>query len=163
MPVLNALEHGTRCVVTTRDGQIVSGWFRGIEVAHGDQAILVESTASTHSVPVESVLSASTPDRRGSRRTSRAPLWEGLDVSNKLHVGNLTFDTTSADLVNLFTDHGAVKEATVVTDHHSGRSRGFGFVELATPEEAKTAIGALDGRNLDGRDLTVAIAKPRSQ
>ena len=161
--MLNALEHGTRCVVTTRDGQIVTGWFRGIEVPHGDQSILVESTASTHSIPVESVLTASTRDRRRSRRTRRAPRGKGLDVFNKLHVGNLTFDTTAADLEMLFARHGAVNGATVVSDHQSGRSRGFGFVEMATPEEAKTAIGALDGHTHDGRDLTVAIAKPRSR
>ena len=51
----------------------------------------------------------------------------------------------------------------MVTDLHSGRSRGFGFVEMATPDEAKTAISALDGFNVDGRDMTVAIAKPRSR
>lgn len=161
MPVLNALEHGTRCVVTTRDGQIVNGWFRGIEVPHGDQSILVASTEATHSIPVESVLTTSTLDPRGSRTTSQAR--KGLDMFNRLHVGNLSFDTTAADLVNLFAGHGAVKDATVVTDQHSGRSRGFGFVEMVTPEEANTAIGALDGHNLDGRDLTVAIAKPRSR
>lgn len=82
---------------------------------------------------------------------------------SKLHVGNLTFDTTSADLKALFAQHGEVKEATVVTDRHSGRSRGFGFVEMATPAEAKTAIGALDGHSVDGRQLTVAIARPRSR
>jgi RNA recognition motif-containing protein len=83
--------------------------------------------------------------------------------ATKLHVGNLTFDTTEADLQTLFAQQGDVKEATIVADRHSGRSRGFGFVEMASPEEAKTAIGALDGHNLDGRDLTVAIAKPRSR
>ncbi len=82
---------------------------------------------------------------------------------SNLHVGNLTFDTTSADLQALFGQQGEVKSVEVVTDLHSGRSRGFGFVEMATPDDAKTAIGALDGHNIDGRDITVAIAKPRSR
>ncbi len=82
---------------------------------------------------------------------------------SNLHVGNHTFDTTTADLWTLFAQQGDVKEAQVVTDLHSGRSRGFGFVEMATPDEAKTAISALDGHNVDGRDITVAIAKPRSR
>ena len=59
--MLNALERGARCVVTTRDMRIVVGWFRGIEVAHSDRAILVETDGSTQSIPVESVLSASGP------------------------------------------------------------------------------------------------------
>ncbi len=80
---------------------------------------------------------------------------------SNLHVGNLNFDTTTADLQSLFAQQGEVKKAEVVTDLHSGRSRGFGFVEMATPDDAKTAIGALDGHNVDGRDITVAIAKPR--
>jgi len=84
-------------------------------------------------------------------------------VFSNLHVGNHTFDTTTADLRTLFAQQGDVKEAQVVTDLHSGRSRGFGFVEMATPDEAKTAISALDGHNVDGRDITVAIAKPRSR
>ena len=81
---------------------------------------------------------------------------------SNLHVGNLNFDTTTADLRSLFAQQGEVKKAEVVTDLDSGRSRGFGFVEMATPDDAKAAIGALDGHNVDGRDITVAIAKPRS-
>ncbi len=81
---------------------------------------------------------------------------------SNLHVGNLNFDTTTADLQSLFAQQGEVNKAEVVTDLHSGISRGFGFVEMATPDEAKTAISALDGHDVDGRDITVAIAKPRS-
>ncbi len=81
---------------------------------------------------------------------------------SKLHVGNLNIDTTSADLRTLFGQQGEVTKTHVVTDPHSGRSRGFGFVAMATPDEAKTAISALDGHDVDGRDITVAIAKPRS-
>jgi RNA recognition motif-containing protein len=82
---------------------------------------------------------------------------------SNLHIGNLTFDISTADLRALFAQQGEVKEAEVVTDLHSGRSRGFGFVEMATQDDAKAAISALDGHNVDGRDITVAITKPRSR
>jgi RNA recognition motif-containing protein len=84
-------------------------------------------------------------------------------MSNNLFVGNLTFDTTSADLQTLFAQHGEVKKAQVIAERDSGRSRGFGFVEMATSEEATAAIDSLNGHNLDGRDLTVNIAKERSR
>lgn len=82
---------------------------------------------------------------------------------NRLHVGNLTVECTATDLETLFAEHGSVTEALVVTDQYSGVSRGYGFVEMATPNDAKTAIGALDGYAMGGRELTVAIAKPRSR
>jgi RNA recognition motif-containing protein len=84
-------------------------------------------------------------------------------MSSNLYVGNLTFNTTSADLESLFGRHGEVKSAQVITDRDTGRSRGFGFVEMATTEGAKAAIDALNGRNVDGRDLTVNVAKERSR
>lgn len=84
-------------------------------------------------------------------------------MSSNLYVGNLTFNTTSADLQALFAQHGEVKKAQVITDRDTGRSRGFGFVEMATSEEAKAAIDSLNGHNLDGRDLTVDVAKERSR
>jgi len=84
-------------------------------------------------------------------------------MSSNLYVGNLTFNTTSADLQTLFAEHGEVKKAQVITDRDTGRSRGFGFVEMATADEAKAAIDSLNGRNVDGRDLTVNIAKERSR
>jgi len=84
-------------------------------------------------------------------------------MSSNLYVGNLTFNTTSADLEKLFAEHGTVEKAQVITDRDSGRSRGFGFVEMATSEEAKAAIDSLNGRNVDGRDLTVNVAKERSR
>ncbi len=84
-------------------------------------------------------------------------------MSNNLYVGNLTFDTSSADLESLFATHGAVSKAQVVTDRDSGRSRGFGFVEMATAEAAQAAIDALDGHSVDGRQLTVNVAKQRSR
>jgi RNA recognition motif-containing protein len=84
-------------------------------------------------------------------------------MSSNLYVGNLTFSTTSADLETLFAQHGEVEKAQVITDRDTGRSRGFGFVEMATSEEAKAAIDSLNGHNLDGRDLTVNVAKERSR
>ena len=84
-------------------------------------------------------------------------------MSNNLYVGNLTFNTTSADLEALFAEHGQVTKAQVITDRDTGRSRGFGFVEMASDEDARKAIGALNGRNVDGRDLTVNVAKERSR
>jgi RNA recognition motif-containing protein len=84
-------------------------------------------------------------------------------MSSNLYVGNLTFSTTSADLERLFAQHGEVEKAQVITDRDTGRSRGFGFVEMATSEEAKAAIDSLNGHNLDGRDLTVNVAKERSR
>ena len=84
-------------------------------------------------------------------------------MSNNLYVGNLTFDTSSADLESLFGAHGEVSKAQVITDRDSGRSRGFGFVEMATAEAAQAAIDALDGHDVDGRQLTVNVAKQRSR
>ncbi len=84
-------------------------------------------------------------------------------MSKNLYVGNLTFNTTSADLERLFAAHGEVEKAQVITDRDTGRSRGFGFVEMATAESANAAIEALDGHNVDGRALTVNVAKERSR
>jgi RNA recognition motif-containing protein len=84
-------------------------------------------------------------------------------MSNNLYVGNLTFNTTSSDLESLFAPHGEVTKAQVITDRDSGRSRGFGFVEMATAEGAEAAIGVLNGHSVDGRQLTVNVAKERSR
>lgn len=84
-------------------------------------------------------------------------------MSSNVYVGNLSFGTTSADLESLFAPHGEITKAQVVMDRDSGRSRGFGFVEMASAEGAQAAIDALNGHNLDGRDLTVNIAKERSR
>jgi RNA recognition motif-containing protein len=88
---------------------------------------------------------------------------EGALMSNNLFVGNLAFDTSTADLESLFSAHGEVSKAQVITDRDSGRSRGFGFVEMATADAAQAAIDALDGHSLDGRQLTVNVAKERSR
>jgi RNA recognition motif-containing protein len=84
-------------------------------------------------------------------------------MSSNLYVGNLTFNTTTADLETLFAQHGDVKKAQVINDRDTGRSRGFGFVEMESQEGASAAISALNGTDLDGRDLNVSIAKERSR
>jgi len=84
-------------------------------------------------------------------------------MSTNIYVGNLTFQTNNADLEALFAPHGEVTRATVITDRDTGRSRGFGFVEMGTAEAATAAIEALNGKSVDGRDLTVNVAKERSR
>ncbi len=83
--------------------------------------------------------------------------------NNKLFVGNLSFNTTQNDLQDMFAAHGSVVETNLMMDRESGRSRGFGFVTMSTPEEAQAAITALSGKTVDGRALTVNIAKPREE
>ena len=84
-------------------------------------------------------------------------------MSNKLFVGNLSFNTTENDLQDMFAAHGTVQEANLMMDRDSGRPRGFGFVTMSTPEEAQTAINALNGKEIDGRALTVNVARPREE
>src|SRR5262245_52909800 len=82
-------------------------------------------------------------------------------MAQKLYVGNLTFDSTEDELLQLFSQYGEVQSAQIVTDRDTGRSRGFGFVEMATggPE----AIAALNGQDFKGRTLTVKEARPRKE
>jgi hypothetical protein len=82
-------------------------------------------------------------------------------MSTKLFVGNLSFNTTENDLQDAFAAHGTVVEANLMMDRVSGRPRGFGFITMSSPEEAQRAIDALNGKQLDGRALTVNIARPR--
>ncbi len=84
-------------------------------------------------------------------------------MTTNIYVGNLTFATTSADLEALFSPHGVVARAQVITDRETDRSRGFGFVEMESAEAAQAAIAALDGADHDGRALKVNIAKERSR
>ena len=84
-------------------------------------------------------------------------------MSTKLFVGNLSFNTTENDLQDAFAAHGTVVESNLMMDRMSGRPRGFGFVTMSTPEEAQKAIDALNGAQLDGRALTVNIARPREE
>lgn len=78
-----------------------------------------------------------------------------------MFVGNLSFDTTETDLQDLFAAQGVVQEVSIVTDRETGRSRGFAFVTMSTPEEAQAAISALAGQSLNGREITVTEARPR--
>jgi len=82
-------------------------------------------------------------------------------VATKLYVGNLTYGVTNTDLENLFTPHGTVQSAQVIMDRDTGRSKGFGFVEMGSSNEATAAINALNGKESDGRALTVNEARPR--
>jgi len=82
-------------------------------------------------------------------------------MSAKLYVGNLAFNTTEQDLQDQFGQFGQVSSASIVTDRDTGRSRGFAFVELESKESAQAAIQAMNGKELDGRALTVNEAKPR--
>ena len=84
-------------------------------------------------------------------------------MSTKLFVGNLSFNTTEHDLQDAFAAHGTVVETNLMMDKMSGRPRGFAFVTMSSPEEAQKAIDALNGSQLDGRALTVNIARPREE
>ena len=84
-------------------------------------------------------------------------------MSNKLFVGNLSFDITENDLQDAFAAHGTVTETNLMMDRTTGRPRGFGFVTMSSPEEAQKAIAALNGSQLGGRALTVNVAKPREE
>ena len=82
-------------------------------------------------------------------------------VGKKLYVGNLTFQISSADLEQLFSEFGTVESAQVIQDRDTGRSKGFGFVEMGSPAEAQAAIQGLHDQEIHGRRLTVNEAKPR--
>jgi cold-inducible RNA-binding protein len=82
-------------------------------------------------------------------------------MNTKLFVGNLSFNTTENDLQDAFAAHGTVTEANLVADRVTGRPRGFAFITMSTPEEAQNAVAEMNGKSLDGRDLTVNAAKPR--
>ena len=83
-------------------------------------------------------------------------------MAAKLYVGGLSYSTTSEALREFFAQSGNVQSATVITDRFSGQSRGFGFVEMATTEDAQSAISQLNGRELDGRRITVEISNPQA-
>ena len=84
-------------------------------------------------------------------------------MNNKLFVGNISFNTTENDLNDAFAAFGTVTEANLMMDRMSGRPRGFGFVTMSSAEEAQQAIDALNGKELDGRALTVNVARPREE
>lgn len=82
-------------------------------------------------------------------------------MSMKLYVGNLSFDTSSQDLEQMFGEIGTVESTNIIEDRETGRSRGFAFVEMSSKEEGQNAISQLDGKEIDGRQLKVNEAKPR--
>jgi RNA recognition motif-containing protein len=82
-------------------------------------------------------------------------------MGKKLYVGNLGYNVSDGDLQQLFAQHGTVESANVIMDKMTGRSKGFGFVEMSSDTEAQAAIAALNGKEYDGRALTVNEAKPR--
>jgi len=100
---------------------------------------------------------------RGSDRPREESLERAIAMAKRLYVGNLRFTVTSVQLEELFAQFGAVTSADVLIDRDTGRSRGFGFVEMPNDDQAHAAIEALDGRDHDGRRLTVNEAKPRTQ
>ena len=79
----------------------------------------------------------------------------------KLYVGNLSFDTSTQDLEQMFGEHGTVESTNIIEDRDTGRSRGFAFVEMSSQAEGQTAISELNGKEVDGRELKVNEAKPR--
>ena len=82
-------------------------------------------------------------------------------MGKKVYVGNMSYDVSQADLEQMFGEHGTVESAQIIMDRDTGRSKGFGFVEMSSDAEAQAAIGALDGKDSGGRALKVNEAKPR--
>src|SRR5260221_8872878 len=100
------------------------------------------------------------PRSRGVQESGRQS--EGVPMASKLYIGGLAYSTTSEGLREFFTQCGNVLSATVITDRFSGQSRGFGFVEMNAAEDAQNAISQLNGRELDGRRITVEISNPQA-
>src|SRR5262249_40875802 len=84
-------------------------------------------------------------------------------MSNKLFVGNLSFNTTENDLQDAFAAHGTVTEANLIVDRTTNRPRGFAFATMSPPEKAQKAAAAMNGKEIDGRALTVNVARPREE
>jgi RNA recognition motif-containing protein len=88
---------------------------------------------------------------------------EEFSVGNKLYVGNLSYEVNDGSLQELFAPYGTVRSAKVITDRDSGRSKGFGFVEMGSDQEAQAAIAAMNGKAIEGRNLTVNEARPKEE
>jgi len=88
-------------------------------------------------------------------------LAQETQVNTKLYVGNLGYSVSSSDLTTMFSQYGGVESAQIIEDRDTGRSKGFGFVQMGTPNEAQAAIDGLNGQVLEGRSLTVNEARPR--
>jgi RNA recognition motif-containing protein len=103
--------------------------------------------------------------RIAGRKAAKAQLWRGgehvPDYETTVYVGNLPWDTTEDDLAHLFSDFGPVVDARVIQDRVTGRSSGYGFVELSSREQAARACNALDGHVFKGRSLLVSPARPK--
>jgi RNA recognition motif-containing protein len=84
-------------------------------------------------------------------------------MGRKLYVGNLAYSVTDGDLQEMFAAHGTVQSAQVIMDRDTGRSKGFGFVEMGSDQEAQAAIAALNGKEMEGRSLTVNEARPKTE
>ena len=84
-------------------------------------------------------------------------------MNTKLYVGNLSYSLTEEDLKKFFAEAGSVESATIITDKISGRSKGFGFVEMSSEEDAKKAVESFDGKELDGRNIVVNEARPKKE
>lgn len=84
-------------------------------------------------------------------------------MSKKLYVGNLSYSVNNSELEQMFSAHGTVESAHVITDRDTGRSKGFGFVEMGSDQQAQAAINALHGKEVGGRSLTVNEARPREE
>ena len=84
-------------------------------------------------------------------------------MGKKLYVGNLPYSVRDSDLEDLFSPHGSVQSAQVIIERDTGRSKGFGFVEMGSDQEARAAISALNGKELEGRNLTVNEARPKEE
>jgi RNA recognition motif-containing protein len=93
----------------------------------------------------------------------RAIIEKGSSMSNKIYVGNLPYSVTDSTLESNFAEFGRVSSAKVMMDRETGRSKGFGFVEMASAEVAQAAIEALHGMSVDGRSITVNLARPREE
>jgi cold-inducible RNA-binding protein len=97
-------------------------------------------------------------------RQGRTPVsffFEEALMGKKLYVGNLAYSVNDSNLEQLFAAHGLVQSAQVIMDRDTGRSKGFGFVEMSNDAEAQAAVAALNGKDMDGRNLTVNEARPR--
>ena len=99
----------------------------------------------------------------GNSLVSTVLVWTVIYMSNKLFVGNLSFKTTENELQDAFSAFGTVLEANLMMDRMTNRPRGFGFVTMSSAEEAQKAIEGMNGKDMDGRALTVNVAKPREE
>src|SRR5208282_1331348 len=101
--------------------------------------------------------------RTGWWRHTLAAFFGRPSMGKKLYVGNLAYGVSDSDLQQLFEPHGTVQSAQVIMDRETGRSKGFGFVEMGSDQEAQAAIAAMNGKEVDGRSLTVNEARPKTE